>query len=413
MSHIDDLLEQMTLEEKISILAGADLWHSVPVKRLGIPQFKVSDGPNGARGAWGNMGTSSVATPVGIALGATWNPDLVEKVGNVLGDELKAKGAHILLAPTVNIHRTPIAGRNFECYSEDPFLSGTLASAYIKGIQDKGRGACIKHFVANDQEFERFSMSSEVDERTLREIYLEPFRIAIRNSNPWAVMSAYNRVNGTYACENEHTLNDILKGEWGYKGIVMSDWFGTYDRDVPSGGLDLEMPGSARWMSEELVKRALDDGPLTEEMLDDKVRRLLGVLEKAGLFDKPTLQVERGENKPQHRKIIREAAREAIVLLKNDGTLPLKKVKSIAVIGPYAETAQILGGGSSGVTPHYAVSPFEGIRNRAGSKIKVETAPGCFIYKNTPAPIPETLSTPDGRRGLRLSLFNGTEFGSD
>ena len=411
MSKINDLLKQMTLEEKIAMLAGADLWHSVANQRLGIPQFKVTDGPNGARGAWGGMASPSVCTPVGIALGATWNPDVVEKVGNVLADELDAKGAHILLAPTVNIHRTPIAGRNFECYSEDPFLSGMIASAYIKGIQDKGKGACIKHFVANDQEFERFSISSEVDERTLREIYLEPFRIAIRNSDPWAVMSAYNRVNGTYACENDHTLNDILKGEWGYKGIVMSDWFGTYDKDVPSGGLDIEMPGQARWMSEEMVKRALDDGPLTEEILDDKVRRLLGVLEKAGLFGKPELNPEGGEDKPQHRKIMREAAREAIVLLKNDGTLPLKKVKSIAVIGPYAAQAQILGGGSSSVTPHYAVSPFEGIKNRAGKKIKVDTAPGCHIYKSLPAPAPETLSTEDGRVGLSLSLFNGTEFG--
>ncbi|HET6594714.1 MAG TPA: glycoside hydrolase family 3 C-terminal domain-containing protein [Anaerolineales bacterium] len=413
MSHIDDLLQQMTIEEKISMLAGADLWHSVAVPRLGIPQFRVTDGPNGARGSWGNMGPSSVATPVGIALGATWNPDLVEKVGNVLGDELKAKGAHILLAPTVNIHRTPIAGRNFECYSEDPFLSGMLASAYIRGIQSKGVGACIKHFVANDQEFERFSISSEVDERTLREIYLEPFRIAIRNSNPWAVMSAYNRVNGVYAAENNHTLLEILKGEWKYEGIVMSDWFGTYDRDVPNSGLDLEMPGKARWMSEEIVKRALDDGPLTEEMLDDKARRLLGVLEKAAIFANPDLQTERAENKPHHRRIIREAAREAIVLLKNDSILPLKKVKSIAVIGPNAQTAQILGGGSSSVTPHYAVSPFEGIKNRAGSKIKVQAATGCFIYKTLPSPAPETLSTADGRRGLHLSLFNGTEFLGD
>ena len=410
MSHIDELLSQMTLDEKISMLAGADLWHSAAVPRLGIPQFKVTDGPNGARGAWGSMGPQSVATPVGIALGASWNPELVEKVGNVLADEVKAKGAHILLAPTVNIHRTPIAGRNFECYSEDPYLSGMIASAYIKGIQDKGAGACIKHFVANDQEYERFSMSSEVDERTLREIYLEPFRIAIRNSNPWAVMSAYNRVNGTYACENDHTLRDILKGEWGYEGMVMSDWFGTYDKDVPAGGLDLEMPGPARWMATEHVKNALSNGTLTEEMLNDKVRRLLRVIEKAGLFENPTLQSERGEDKSQHRKIVLEAAREAIVLLKNDGTLPLKKVKSVAVIGPYAQTAQILGGGSSSVTPHYTVSPFEGIKNRADKKIEVDYAPGCFIHKNLPAPDPETLSTADGRIGLNLSLFNGTEF---
>ncbi len=413
MSRIDDLLSQMTLDEKISMLAGADLWHSVPVPRLGIPQFKTTDGPNGARGAWGTMSSPSVTTPVGIALGATWNPKLVEEVGNVLADELKAKGAHILLAPTVNIHRTPIAGRNFECYSEDPFLSGMIASAYIKGIQDNGVGACIKHYIANDQEYERFSMSSEVDERTLREIYLEPFRIAIRNSNPWAVMSSYNRVNGTYACEYDHSLLEILKGEWNYQGIVMSDWFGTYDETVPTSGLDLEMPGPARWMAAEVVKKALDNDTLTEDLLNDKVRRLLGVLEKAGLFENPTLQPERGEDKPKHRKIIRRAAQEAIVLLKNDGTLPLKKVKSIAVIGPYANAVQILGGGSSSVSPHYVVTPFEGIKNRAGKKIKVDYAPGCFIYKDLPAPAPETLSTADGRNGLNLSLFNGTEFSGD
>ena len=410
MSRIDDLLEQMTLDEKISMLAGADLWHSVAIPRLGIPQFKTTDGPNGARGAWGSMGAPSVATPIGVALGATWNPDLVEKVGNVLADELKAKGAHILLAPTVNIHRTPIAGRNFECYSEDPFLSGMIASAYIKGIQDHNVGACIKHFIANDQEYERFSISSEVDERTLREIYLEPFRIAIRNSNPWAVMSSYNRVNGTYACQYDHSLLEILKGEWGYEGIVMSDWFGTYDEAVPTSGLDLEMPGPARWMSIEVVKKAIANGAVTESAINDKVRRLLGVLEKANLFENPTLQPEQGKDKPQHRRIIRQAAQEAIVLLKNDGMLPLKKaVRSIAVIGPYANAAQILGGGSSSVAPHYVITPFEGIKNRAGKNIKVDYAPGCFIHKNLHAPAPETLSTTDGCIGLNLSLFNGTE----
>ena len=410
MSRIDDLLSQMTLDEKISMLAGADLWHTIPVPRLSIPQFKMTDGPNGARGAWGDMGPRSVATPVGIALGATWNPELVGNVGNVLADEVQTKGAHILLAPTVNIHRTPIAGRNFECFSEDPYLSGTIASAYIKGIQDKGIGACIKHFVANDQEYERNSISSEVDERTLREIYLEPFRIAIRNSKPWAVMSAYNRVNGAYACENDHTLKDILKGEWGFEGIVMSDWFGTYDEDVPAGGLDLEMPGPARWMAKEFVQNALDSGGLTMEALDDKVRRLLGILEKAGLFDTPDLQPERSEDKPEHRAIVREAAREAIVLLKNEsGLLPLQQTKSIAVIGPYAATGQILGGGSSAVVPHYATSPFEGIRRRAGDQTKVETAPGCFIYKNLPALAPETLFTSDESAGLRLSLFDNTD----
>jgi beta-glucosidase len=411
MPRIDDLLSQLTLDEKISMLAASDLWYSTPVPRLNIPFFQVADGPNGVRGVWSKMSPTSAATPVGIALGATWNPKLVEKIGNVLADEVRAKNGNILLAPTVNIHRTPIAGRNFECFSEDPYLSGMMASAYIKGLQDKGVGACIKHFVANDQEFERHSMSSEVDERTLREIYLEPFRIAIRNSNPWTIMSSYNRVNGTYACQNDHTLKDILKGEWGYEGAVISDWFGTYDEGVPAGGLDIEFPGPARWMSAEMVKKALDNGSLSEQSLNDKVRRLLLVIEKAGLFDNPNRLQERADDNPGNRKIIREAAREAIVLLKNDGTLPLKKVKTIAVIGPYAATAQIFGGGSSsGFVPHYAVSPFEGIKNRAGNKIKVDTTPGCFIYKNLPAPAPETLSTADGRPGLNLSLFNGTQF---
>ncbi len=413
MSRIETLLQQMTLDEKISMLAGADLWHSVAVPRLGVPQFRVTDGPNGARGALGSLSPQAVCTPVGIALGATWNPDLVRQVGEVLADELKVKGAHILLAPTVNIHRTPIAGRNFECYSEDPFLSGMIAAAYIQGIQSKGVGACIKHFVANDQEFERNSMSSDVDERPLREIYLEPFRLAIRAAKPWAVMSSYNRVNGVYACENDHTLKDVLKGEWGFDGIVMSDWMGTYDEAVPAGGLDLEMPGPARWMAAEVVKKALASGSLTESALDDKVRRLLGVLEKAGAFENPNLQPEKAEDRPEHRAVMREAAREAIVLLKNEGVLPLKGVKSLAVIGPHAARANILGGGSSAVNPHYAVSPLAGIRARAGEAVKVETAPGCFIHRTLPAPLPETLNTPEGRRGLLLSIFDNAELSGE
>ena len=411
MSRIDDLLEQMTLEEKFSMLAASDLWFTTPIPRLSIPFLHVADGPNGVRGVWSKMSPTSAATPVGIALGATWNPKIVEKIGNVLADEVKAKNANILLAPTVNIHRTPIAGRNFECFSEDPYLNGMIASAYIKGLQDKGVGACIKHFVGNDQEFERNTISSEIDERTLREIYLEPFRLAIHNSNPWTIMSGYNRVNGIYACQNEHTLNDILKGEWGYEGAVISDWFGTYDEGVPAGGLDIEFPGPGRWMSPDVVKKAIESGSLTEQSLKDKVRRLLLVIEKAGLFDNAERPAERADNKPEHRKIIREAAGEAIVLLKNGGNLPLKKFKSIAVIGPHAAHASIFGGGSSsGFIPHYIVSPLEGIKNRAGKKVKVEYAPGCFINKTLPAPAPETLSTTDGRVGLNVSLFDGTEF---
>jgi beta-glucosidase len=411
MSRIDNLLKEMTLDEKISMLAASDLWFSTPVPRLNIPFFRVADGPNGVRGIWSNMSPTSAATPVGVALGATWNPNLVEKIGNLLADEVAAKNAQVLLAPTVNIHRTPIAGRNFECFSEDPYLTGMLASAYIKGLQDKGVGACIKHFVGNDQEFQRESISSEIDERTLREIYLEPFRIAIRNSNPWTIMTGYNRINGVYACQNDHTVNDILKGEWNYEGVVISDWFGTYDEGVPSGGLDIEFPGNARWMSAKTVKKALKNGSLSNKRINDKVHRLLRLIEKTHLFKRSEPEPERAEDKPAHRRIIREAAGEAIVLLKNNGNLPLKRVKSLAVIGPHAEQSSIFGGGSSsGFYPHYVVSPFEGIKNRAGKRIKVDTAPGCFIYKNLPAPAPETLSTKDGHRGLNLSLYDGTDF---
>jgi len=396
------------------MLAGTELWYSTGAPRLGIPAFRMADGPNGVRGIWSELSPTSAATPVGVALGATWNPALVEKIGQVLADEVKDKAGHILLAPTVNIHRTPIAGRNFECFAEDPYLSGLIASAYIKGLQGRGVGACIKHFVANDQEFERTTISAEVDERTLREIYLEPFRLAIRNAKPWAVMSAYNRINGRYACENDHTLLEILKGEWGFDGIVISDWYGTYDDGAPAGGLDLEMPGPARWMTNALVKKALADGALTLEALEDKVRRLLRTLEKAGLLENAAVPSERATNNPKHRKIIREAAGEAIVLLKNNGLLPLKRVKSIAVIGPHAANASIFGGGSSsGFRPHYVVSPLEGIQKRAGKNISVTYAPGCLIHKSLPAPAAETLSTADGQPGLHLSFFNGTEFSGE
>ena len=235
-NRINDLVSQLTLDEKISMLAGAGLWHTVGVRRVNIPTFKVIDGPNGGRGGLGTMGPSSACTPVGIALGATWNVELVGKIGALLGGEVRSKAAQILLGPTVNIHRSPIAGRNFECFSEDPYLSGEIATAYINGLQTQGVGACIKHFVCNDQEFERMSISSEVEERPLREIYLEPFRKAIAHAKPWAVMSAYNRVRGTYASENDYLLKTILKGEWAFDGIVMSDWYGTYTEKVPAAG---------------------------------------------------------------------------------------------------------------------------------------------------------------------------------
>ncbi len=413
MSRIDDLVKQMSLDEKISLLAGADLWHTVSIPRLGIPFITVTDGPNGARGERGNMGPTSALFPVGMALGATWNTELVEKVGAALAAELKAKGAHILLAPTVNIHRTPLAGRNFECYSEDPYLSGKMATAYIRGIQDNGTGACIKHFVCNDQEFERMSISSKVEERPLRELYLEPFRLAIRDAKPWAVMSSYNKVNGVFASENNYTLKTILKGEWGFDGLVMSDWFGTYSADVPAGGLDLEMPGPARWMEPGIVRKALDTGDLTMDQLDDKVLRILRIVERAGAFENPEPHEERAENKPAQRAFMREAARETIVLLTNKNDfLPINpaKFKTIAVIGELAKSANVMGGGSSRVTPHYVVSPLDGILAHVGKSARVEYEVGCYIHKNTPVLDADNLTSEDGKPGLTLRIYNNPDF---
>jgi len=381
---IEALLAQMTLEEKISLLAGADSWHTVAIPRLGIPAIKMTDGPLGARGADEPAGPTSACFPGGTALSATWNPELAERVGRALADEVKSKGAHLLLAPTVNIHRSPIAGRNFECFSEDPYLTARMAIAYINGLQSRGVGACIKHFVCNDSEFERHSISSEVGERALREIYLRPFQIALREAKPWAVMSSYNRVNGTYASENNRLLLDILKGEWGFEGIVISDWYGTYSPNVVKGGLDLEMPGPARWMGDQALA-AVKAGQVSEEQINDKVRRLLRTIQKAGAFDHPELLPEQAINRPEHQQLARTVAAEAIVLLKNDHALlplNLKQIQSIAVIGENALRASIMGGGSVRVWPHYVVSPLQGIQSRAGDRVTY--ALGCPMHRRIP-----------------------------
>ncbi|HEY5078037.1 MAG TPA: glycoside hydrolase family 3 N-terminal domain-containing protein, partial [Acidimicrobiia bacterium] len=249
---IEKLVAELTLDEKAALVAGVDLWHGPGVERLGVPPLKVTDGPSGARGEqW--SGRPSASFPCGTALGATWNPELVHEVGKRLGVEAKRKRAHALLGPTVNIHRHPLAGRNFECYSEDPVLSARMAVAYITGVQSQGVACTVKHFVANDSEFERMTISSEVDERTLREISLVPFEAAVNEAGTWALMTAYNRVNGPY-CSEHAALIAILRDEWDFDGLVMSDWYGTHST-VPAAiaGLDLEMPGPPQFFGEKLA----------------------------------------------------------------------------------------------------------------------------------------------------------------
>lgn len=411
---IDDLLAKMTLEEKAAVLAGVDLWHTVSVERLGIPAIKVTDGPNGARGADEIFGPTSACFPVGAAMGATWNQALIGHVGAALAGEARSKGAQVLLAPTVNIQRTPLAGRNFECFSEDPYLSGTLAAAYINGLQTEGVAACIKHFVCNDQEFERFSISAQVAERPLHEIYLEPFRIALQQANPWSVMSAYNRINGVHASENDRLLCDLLKGKWHYDGLVISDWYGTYSDAVPASGLDLEMPGPARFMAVDKVVAAVEAGTLDEAIVDDKVRRYLRLIERVGAYNQAGFSPETADDHPETRALARQTAAEALVLLKNkNDILPLhpQKIRKIAVIGENARSAQIMGGGSSKVNAHYAISPLAGIQKRAAElEMTVAYELGTPIHRYPPLLDMDWVTAVDGQStGFTLEFFDNLD----
>ncbi|MBC7248812.1 MAG: glycoside hydrolase family 3 C-terminal domain-containing protein [Anaerolineae bacterium] len=414
---IEELLSQMTIEEKVSMLAGSAMWYTTPVPRLGIPAIKVTDGPYGARGGRSSFaagGPTAACFPVSVALAATWNTDLVQRVGQALGEEAKTKGAHILLAPTVNIHRSPLAGRNFECFSEDPYLSARLAVAYIKGVQSQNVGTAVKHYVCNDSEFQRTTISSEVRERALREIYLPPFKAAVQEAYAWAVMASYNKVNGTYASENPSLLTDILRNEWGFEGLVMSDWFGTKSTAAAvKAGLDLEMPGPPVWRGEKLLQ-AFRAGEVDEATIDRSVRRLLRIIAKSGAFENPEDRPEQAVDKPEHRALARQAAAEGMVLLKNeDSILPLniERIKSLAIIGPNAKVARIMGGGSSQVNPHYAITPFEGILSKVGDAVEIGYEMGCTNHKLLP-PINPAWLTPSGaqaERGLTLEYFNSPD----
>ncbi len=382
---INELLSQMTLEEKVSMAAGSALWLSTGVERLGIPPFKMTDGPNGARGDF-MTSVSAACFPVGSALAATWNTGLIEQVGKALGEETKTKDAQVLLGPTINLQRTPLGGRNFECYSEDPYLTAEIAVSFVTGVQSKGVGACPKHFICNDSEYERHTMSSDVDERPLHELYLYPFERVVKETKPWSLMSSYNRVNGTYAASSKDLLTDLLKGDWGFDGFVVSDWGGARETvGNANAGLDLEMPGPARTMGARLLE-AVRAGDVDEAVIDDKVRRLLFLLERSGKLGAPEPRPEQAVDKPEHRALAKQAAAESFVLLKNDGVLPFdtKAMKRIAVIGPNAERGQIQGGGSSGVLPHYAKHPLDSISGQWGQDANIDFQPGCLTNRYVP-----------------------------
>ncbi|KAK1687674.1 glycoside hydrolase superfamily [Colletotrichum godetiae] len=402
---VEALLEQLTLEEKISLTAGVGWWHTATVERLGIKPIRLSDGPNGVRGTHFFDSTPSACLPCGTAIGATFDVELVQRLGRLLSDEAHAKGAHVLLGPTINTQRGPLGGRGFESYSEDPVLSGILAGNYVNGVQESGVSATLKHFVCNDLESERMAVNAIVTDRAMREIYLLPFMIAIEMGKPRAIMTAYNKVNGTHAAESKQILQDILRDEWKWDGLVMSDWFGTYSTsEAIKAGLDLEMPGPSRWRAGAL-SHAIMSNKVKRSELDSAVRNVLKLV-KQGLENTsiPPNAPETEANTPEHIALLREAAAKSLVLLKNERSiLPFDRNKKIAVIGPNANIATYCGGGSAGLRAYNTVTPLEGVKSLASD---VVFSQGAYGHQSLPL-LGKALKTPNGKqKGFVLRIYN-------
>ena len=360
--NVKEIVRKMTLEEKAGLCSGADFWRTKEVERLEVPQMMVSDGPHGLRKqeeTADHLGldesVKAVCFPAGCATAASFDRKLLRTLGETLGKECQAEGIGVLLGPAVNIKRSPLCGRNFEYFSEDPYLAGQMASSYIKGVQSKGVGTSIKHFLANNQEHRRMSSSSEVDERTLREIYLPAFEEAVKKAKPWTVMCSYNRINGVYAAQNKKYLTDVLRGEWGFDGFVVSDWGAVNDRVADlEAGLELEMPSSFGINDKKIVE-AVENGELSEEVLDKAVERILSIVDRSVENRKEGVSYDKEED---HR-LARRIAAESMVLLKNDGVLPLRKGARIAFIGEFAEKPRFQGGGSSHINTFKTESAWE------------------------------------------------------
>ena len=407
---VNDLLARMTLEEKVEQLAGDGKgMTTLRNDRLGIPSFEMADGPHGVREG------KATCFPCSLALASTWDVDLVRRVAEAMGREFRGKGRYVALAPCINVIRDPRGGRSFETMGEDPHLIARLAVAYVNGIQSQKVIAVPKHYACNNQEDGRTGNDVQVNERALRETYLPAFKACVQQANAWGIMAAYNKVNGSYCAANRHLLRDILKDEWGFPGFVVSDW-GACHATIESinGGLDLEMPGDHHFGKPLLA--AVKEGHVSEETIDDAARRVLRAKFWAGVFEEPVEPDESAVNTQQHQALALEAARGAIVLLKNrDALLPLDraKLRSIAVIGPNASVPRPTGGGSSHVTPFYAVSPLEGIRSKAGEGIDVRFAQGCYLgQEGALSPIPATALAPPAdaeQQGLLGECFNNPD----
>ena len=379
---VEELVHSLTLEEKAGLCSGQGPWHTKAVARLGIPAMMVSDGPHGLRaqrpGAEGpNDSVEAVCYPAGCAAAASFDPALTRRLGAAVAREAQAAGVGVVLGPAINIKRSPLCGRNFEYYSEDPFLAGELAAGFIRGAQGEGVGACPKHFAANNQETRRLSVDDRIDERTLHEIYLPPFETAVRDAQPWCVMSSYNRVNGVYASENPLLLDEILRGQWGFTGFVMSDWGAVSDRvRALAAGLHLEMPGSGG-VNDAKIVAAVRSGALDEAVLDKAVARILNIVLRAADLARPAP----ADREAGHALAVR-LAKESAVLLQNLGALPLREGQKVAYIGALAAQPRYQGGGSSHVNTRGAVGALQAAQRRHRNVRYVEGFPAALDQRD-------------------------------
>lgn len=405
-SRVDSLLKQLTLEEQIDLLGGVDDFYIRDIKHIGLPRLKMADGPIGVR----NYGPATVFGGIGLA--ATWDPEMAARVGTTIGQDARARGVHFMLGPGVNIYRSPMNGRNFEYFGEDPFLASCTAVAYIKGMQSQGVSATIKHFMGNNSEFDRHNTDSVIDERTMREIYLPVFEAAVKEAHVGAIMDSYNLVNGMHMSQNGFLNNDVVKKEWGFTGIMMSDWDATYDAAAAAnGGMDLEMP-SGKFFNRTRLLPEVRAGKVSEGTIDDKVRRILRTAIELGWLDRDQTEMQVSRFNSEGDRAALEAARAGMVLLKNDGNiLPFDKtsIKSIAVIGPDAYPAQVGGGGSAEAKPYAAVSYLEGIANYLGANVKINYDRGIPSLQDMAKMTQFTTEASGGKKGLKAEIFTNLE----
>ncbi|BDI30435.1 beta-glucosidase [Capsulimonas corticalis] len=414
-ARVSDLFGKMTQDEKLSFLTGTG-FTTQPILRLGVPAMAMADAGSGVRGGPDDTTGPATAFPCGVCVASSWDRDLIGRVGQAIGMEAlnKGPGVEVMLGPAVNIHRSPLGGRNSEYMSEDPYLASQMVVPYILGMQSTGAGACVKHFACNNEEVDRGEVDVRVGDRALREIYLPAFEAAVREGHVWTIMSSYNRINGYHATANWYLLTEILKNEWGFDGLVMSDWGAVHATgEVVNAGNDLEMPGPGLVTHDKLAK-ALRAGTVRQEAIDDSVKRILRTVIRVGLLDGTRTPDAGVVDSPEHQRLAKEAAEKGMVLLKNEGgILPLDaaKLQSIAVIGPRAKNWQFASGGSPTVTPYFSVSGYQGIVNRAGDRVKINYASASDLGSGS-AVVPESALSPDTdskQHGLRGQYFDNTE----